>query len=168
MSVRLSALMLLALLLAACNKNPLEVVVSRCPAVAVVGDAGTMTRFVDNEPSASNEIFTASIMGVTSQCDQGDDVDASVSFEIAATAGPAMEGRTITVPYFVAVVKDNARIVSKKRFETVLTFDGKGRATAKQTVRQHIPTIEQARRYDYEVLLGFQLNPQEAVFNMQR
>ena len=70
--------------------------------------------------------------------------------------------------YFIAILKDNSQIVSKEVFEVTLKFDQKGFARSREIVTQHIPTIEQARRYNYEVLIGFQMDAQDVVFNMER
>ena len=168
MSLRFAFLGLVAMTLAACNKNPLEVTVSRCPAVAVVGDAGTLTRFEGSGRNQEDVAFTASIVQVSSACSESESVTMQVDFQLAANAGPALAGRSEAIEYFVTVMKDNSQIISKKTFKSVLVFDGKGQAVTREAVRQFIPTIEQARRYNYEVLLGFQLSPQEAVYNMER
>ncbi|NVJ96762.1 MAG: hypothetical protein HWE25_01345 [Alphaproteobacteria bacterium] len=169
MSVRVVLMLGLLLLLGACaNTNPLQVTVSRCPAVAVVGDAGTLTRFRGEDRNVENVAFTASILNVKLDCVEGDDVRSQVSFEVGAQAGEAFSGGSVTLPYFVAVMKDNNQIVSKKIYDVTLNFGSDGHAVASQIVAQHIPTIDQARRYNYEVLLGFQLSVNEAVFNMER
>lgn len=168
MSVRFALLAALTLMLAACNRSPLEVVVSRCPAVAVVGDMNTLTRFKGEGRSTEDVMYTASIMDVTSSCTEEEAVDSRVNFYVGATAGPAFSGRDVTLQYFVAILKDNSQIVSKEIFEVTLSFDSKGFARSKEVVEQHIPTIEQARRYNYEVLLGFQMDAQDVVFNMER
>jgi len=168
MSVRLVILSALLLLLAACGRNPFEVTVSRCLAVAVVGDVGTLTRFNGAGYTTGDVEFTASIMDVESSCDEGSEVNSEVVFFVGAQSGPALANRIVTVPYFVAVLKDNSQIVSKKIFNVTLQFDETGYAYSRQVVGQRIPTIEQARRYNYELLLGFQLDPQDAVYNMER
>ena len=168
MSLRLVIMTALLLLLAACNRNPFEVTVSRCLAVAVVGDVGTLTKFKGEGTTTGDVEFTASIMDVESRCEEADDVRSEVAFFVGAQAGPALIGKQITVPYFVAVLKDNSQIVSKKIFNVTLNFDDSGYAYSRQVIGQYIPTIEQSRRYNYELLLGFQLDPQEALFNMER
>jgi hypothetical protein len=168
MFVRNLVMAALLLTVAACNKNPFEVVVSRCLAVAVVGDLGTVTKF-DGSGHTTNDVeYTASIMDLTGNCEEAEDVRSEVSFTVGANAGPAMSGRSVTVPYFVAVLKDNSQIVSKKVFDVTLRFDSEGKASSVQTIGQHIPTIEQARRYNYELLVGFQMEAQEVVYNMER
>ncbi|MFC4347462.1 hypothetical protein ACFO5Q_06350 [Kordiimonas lipolytica] len=169
MSVRSVILFGLLFLLAACgNRNPLEVTVSRCPAIAVVGDAGTLTRFEGEGRNIEDVAFTASIMDVRLTCEEAEDVTSDVSFSVAATRGDAFRGGSVTLPYFVVVLKDNSQIITKKIYDVTLNFDSNGRASSREVLEQHIPTIEQARRYNYEVLVGFQLTAQDAIFNMER
>jgi hypothetical protein len=158
----------IVLLVAACNRNPFEVVVSRCLAVAVVGDVGTLTKFKGEGQTAEDHMYTASISNLSSECEEEEDVRSEVTFTVAAQAGPAMQDTSVTLPYFVVVLKDNSQIVSKKVFDVTLSFDRNGKASSVQKIGQHIPTIAQARRYDYELLVGFQMDAQEVVFNMER
>jgi hypothetical protein len=168
MTIRLFVFAVLILVVAACNRNPLEVTVSRCPAVAVVGDLGTYTKFEGVGQTTEDVAYTVSILRVRGNCEEGSRVDGETSFDIAVQGGPALREDSITVPYFVAILKDNSQIVSKKIFETRLVFDANGRAESRETIAQMIPTIDQARRYNYEVLIGLQLDPQDVVFNLQR
>lgn len=168
MSVRFVFLSALLFMLAACARNPFEVTVSRCLAVAVVGDVGTLTRFSGPGTTTGDVEFTASIMDVTSTCLEASDVQSEVAFYVGAQSGPALANQTVTIPYFVAVLKDNSQIVSKKIFNVTLQFDETGYAYSRQVVGQRIPTIERSRRYNYELLLGFQMDAQDAVYNMER
>lgn len=156
------------LTLAACNKNPLEVTVSRCFGVAVVGDLGTLVKFEGEGRSTEDVAYTASIMDINGSCNEATDVRAQTSFTIGAQAGPALRGQDVNVEYFVAVVKDNSQIVSKKVYDVTLNFDQYGNAQSQEVISQYIPTIEQARRYNYELLVGFQMEAEDAVFNMVR
>lgn len=168
MSVRLFTLLSMLLFVAACNKNPFEVQVSRCFGVAVVGDLGTLTKFKGDGRTTKDVAYTASIMDVESSCEEAEDVRSQVSFYVGAQAGPALAGDSITVPYFVAVVKDNSQIITKRIYDVTLRFDSDGYARSHEVLSQLIPSIEQARRYNYELLVGFQIDPNTAVYNMQR
>ncbi len=169
MSARSIVLLGIVLLVAACgNRNPLEVTVSRCPAIAIVGDAGTITRFEGEGRNVADLAFTASIMDARLTCEEAEDVRSVVTFDIGAQQGEAFKGGPVDLQYFVVVLKDNSQIVSKRVFDVTLRFDGNGNSYSSEVIAQHIPTIEQARRYNYEVLLGFQLSAEEAVYNMER
>ncbi|WP_150001609.1 hypothetical protein [Iodidimonas gelatinilytica] len=158
--------------LAACgsNKNPLEVTVQRCPALAVVGGTGSYTRFIGEEKNAADIAYEASISNLSLDCDQGRDVVSDVSFTIAAMRGPALPATgDVSLRWFVAVVRDNSEIVAKDIYDTRLHFEAdQQRAISRETIRQILPTIEQARRYDYEILIGFQLDAQDVRYNLLR
>jgi len=160
--------LVLALTLVACNNNPLEVTISRCPAVAVVGDTGTLTRFNGEGRTADDVMFTATISDVEVSCSESDSVSSAVSLYIAAESDGKIVNDTVTLPYFVAVLKDNSEIVTKRIFDVTLRFDGNGYAVSHEVLSQYIPTIEQARRYNYEFLVGFQLSIDDVAFNMER
>lgn len=168
MTIRFLATMALALTLAACNKSPLEVTISRCAAVAVVGDTGTITRFDGEGRTADDVVFTATMNDVDVTCNESDSVSSVVSFYIAAESDGRIVNQSITMPYFVAVMKDNSEIITKRIFDVTLRFDGNGYAVSREILSQYIPTIEQARRYNYELLLGFQLSIDDVAFNMER
>ena len=90
-------------------------------------------------------------------------------FRIVATRGPALRDEVVEVPYFVAVMRDNGEIVAKKIYRTRLVFAGGAkRAETVEEILQTIPSIEQARRYDYELLVGFQVKTDDLIFNVVR
>lgn len=159
-------------LLAACsgNKNPLEVTVERCPAIAVIGGAGTLTEFAGSGRTADDVLFEATISDVSLACDQDSDVVSDVRFSIVVQRGPALTGAMdIAIPYFVAVLRDNSEIVAKEIYAADIRLGaGDQRTIRRERIRQILPTIEQARRYDYEILIGFQLDPEHAAYNLVR
>lgn len=168
MIARLLGFAVMALSLVACASNPLEVTVSRCPAVAIVGDTGTLTRFEGEGRTAEDVLFTASISDVNVTCSEGDSVTSAISFYVGAQSEGRVVSDSITLPYFVAVLKDNSEVVTKRIFDVTLRFDSNGYAASQEVLSQFIPTIEQARRYNYELLIGFQLSADDVAFNMER
>ncbi len=168
MSIRLILASALMLFVAACNRNPLEVTVSRCLAVAVVGDIGTLTKFSGSGRTTEDIEFTASIRDVRSSCEESNSIESEVKFAIGAHGGPALANSSVTIPYFAAVLKDNSQIITKRVYEVTLRFDENGNAVSNEVLTQFVPTIEQARRYNYELLIGFQLDARDAVFNIVR
>jgi uncharacterized lipoprotein YmbA len=168
MPVRVLVLTLVAFTLAACASNPLEVTISRCPAVAIVADTGSMTRFDGEGVNVENVLFTATISDVVVTCNEEEAVNNAVGFYINAHSDGRVTNQTITVPYFAVVLKDNSQIVTKRIFDVELNFDSNGYASSQQALSQYISTIEQARRYNYELLLGFQMDLDEVVYNMER
>lgn len=164
-----AALVLGALLLGACNKNPLQVTLSRCPAVAVVANTGSLTQFTGEGRDIEDIALTAHMTHLRNDCDQTDEVNSLISFDVVATRGPAAAQDSFSLPYYVIVLQDNHRIISKKVFEATVDFDpGADRAGVREVVRQYLPDVNRARRYDYEVLIGFHLTPEDAAYNALR
>lgn len=168
MSVRVLSLMVLVLTLSGCASNPFEVTISRCPAVAIVGDAGTVTRFQGEGRTVEDVLYTASISDLTVSCDESDSITSAVNFYIGAQSDGKVVNETVNLQYFVVVLKDNSQIVTKRVYDVALNFDENGFADSLETIAQFIPTVEQARRYNYELLVGFQFDVNDAVFNMER
>ena len=159
----------LALVVTACSSNPFMVTTSNCPAVAVLANSGTLTRFAGAERNADDVAFNASITGINTKCDEGKDVTLDMTFAIVASRGPAFQGGTVRVPYFVALMRDNHLITAKKIYEAELTFsEGSDRAAVREHVIQHFEDVAIARRYDYELIIGFQLTPDEITYNVLR
>lgn len=162
--VPLSALILLA----ACTTNPLEVVISRCPAVAVVEDVNTITRFKGDGRTQEDLAYTVSLADVVTSCTEDEDVVQTVDFAVIGRAYDGYDGGAVTLPVFVAVMRDNLTIVSKERFDVTLNLSAGGLARRSETVSVRIPTIDQARTYNYEVLIGFESTPEDAYYNFVR
>ncbi|RMF68968.1 MAG: hypothetical protein D6740_10090 [Alphaproteobacteria bacterium] len=149
--------------------NPLRVTVMRCPAPAVVEGLSTLTRFANGRRTADAVLFTASIEDLALKCEQGERVRSLLRFRIVAIRGPALRDDVVEVPYFVAVMRDNGEIVAKKIYRTRLVFArGAKRAETVEEILQTIPSIDQARRYDYELLVGFQVKTDDLIFNVVR
>ncbi len=166
--IRVFGLLALASFLASCASNPLEVTISRCPAVAVVGDTGTLTRFNGDGRTDEDVIYTASISDIAVSCEEGESVTSAIGFYVSAHSDGRLVNQVITLPYFVAVMKDNSEIVTKRIYDVTLDFDQNGYAVSREVLNQLIPTIDQARRYNYELLIGFQLSPDDVAYNMER
>ncbi|WND02551.1 hypothetical protein QGN29_13440 [Temperatibacter marinus] len=157
-----------AALSACARENPLEVTIDHCPAVAVMGDMGTFTRIKGDSDLAKDIEYTATLSRVDTECSQEEQVATKVSFDISVLAGPANKDRSVTVDYFVLTLKDNYSLISKKTYSVTLTFDRSGRASKRQTIDHLVPTIDQAREYDYEILLALNLTPNEVMRNIKR
>lgn len=166
---RFLLLALVAFGITACSSNPLEVKISHCPSVIVVGDMGTVTEFVGEGRTTEDVAYTASISRVVNSCDEGgDDVSQTVDFMVSAQTGPAFQGGRVDLTYFVIVAKDTARIISKETYDVSIAIGRDGRGGVAETITALVPTLEQARKYDYEVILGFQTDAENVVFNMRR
>lgn len=170
MKLHFALLAAFSMMTAACTSNPFEVTISNCPAMAVLGDVGTVTRFVGNGRDVADVAYTASISSAVQDCtEHKDGIDTTVEFDIVATSGEALTERSVTLQYFVIVMKDNSQLVTKKIYDVTLNFNAStGTAVSHQVIQSNIPTYEQAKRYNYETLIGFQLTNDEAAYNIVR
>lgn len=104
-----------------------------CPAVGVADYTGDITTFrVPGDASASNIDVVGALTNVRSQCNEtGDKVYSSVSFDVLARRSDARGARTVTLPYFVTVLRGGTAVIAKRIGSVTLNFaDGQERASA--------------------------------------
>lgn len=139
---RLTAAAVLAIALAGCRGTGdivvdegvgITAVRSACPAVGVPDYTGDITLFRSaGVTTADNIDVVAAMTDVRSTCnDSGEKVYATTSFKVLARRTDTRGARTVTVPYFVTVLRGGTAVVSKRVGEVTLTFaDGAERASA--------------------------------------
>jgi hypothetical protein len=127
--------------LAGCERNPLIVKRSPCPAVAVPVYAGDISRFQPGTaPDIQNLDFTASITNVRADCSEGGGtLVSSIRYDVVARRMQAGPERSIEVPVFASVVQGGNLLVSKDVNRVVLRFPaGQVRAVAGGTARADV------------------------------
>lgn len=141
-SVRLISAVAMLAALAGC-KSTGEIVVDEgvgiqavrtaCPAVGIPDYTGDVTLFrAPGNTNADNIDVVATMTDVRNQCSESaDKVNASVTFDVLARRTDARGARTVTVPYFVTVLRGGRAVVSKRIGQVTLNFaDGQERARA--------------------------------------
>jgi hypothetical protein len=107
-----------------------------CPIVGVPAGTGDITLF---DPPASREAsaidVVANITNVRSQCSEsGDDVVTTVTFDVLARRNRFDAARTVTLPYYIAIVRGGTAVTAKRVTEVTLTFPaGQPRAQVQAT-----------------------------------
>ncbi|SHN56477.1 hypothetical protein [Erythrobacter sanguineus] len=108
-------------------------VLSTCPAVGIPDYTGDVTTFrsADDSSTASLDV-TAAITNLRATCnDTGEQIYSEAVFEVHARRNDVRGSRTVTLPYFVTVLRGGSAVVSKRVADVTLTFaDGQERATA--------------------------------------
>ena len=129
----IAALTLAVATLTGCNRNPLRVQRSACPAVAVPNYAGDATLFspADSRDASAIDVV-ATITNVRSVCDDGAaTLGTNLSFDVVARRTRAQGARTVTLPFFASVVQGGNLLVSKQVGQVTLNFaDGQLRTQA--------------------------------------
>lgn len=118
---------------------------SACPAVGIPDFTGDMTVFRSaGDTSAANIDLVAAMTNVRSQCnDSGDKVYTSVTFDVQARRTDTRGARTVTVPYFVTVLRGGRAVVTKRVGQVTLTFaDGQERAQASGSGSAYVDKAE--------------------------
>ncbi|MCW5773676.1 MAG: hypothetical protein KIT16_18685 [Rhodospirillaceae bacterium] len=166
---RIVAVALLALTgLAGCMDTPKDRGI--CPRVAVLSDAGKITKFRPGAPqTAANIMFTAEMTEIKIACKYNDQVliemEANVFVTMILRKGPAMTGDVAEVPYFVTVADLRGTVLSKRVFPLKIDFKGN---PAVEHIERSWQFYRLKRGYSgnqYETWAGFQLSDAELEFN---
>ncbi|OYU14655.1 MAG: hypothetical protein CFE37_10005 [Alphaproteobacteria bacterium PA4] len=137
----IALLALAATALAGCQRNPLVVKRSFCPAVAVPTYAGDTTLFrPGTAPDAVNIDVVATITNVRDTCVETATTYASdVTYDVVARRNDTAGARSLTLPVFASVVQGGNLLMSKQISSVTISFaDGQARATGKGGARANI------------------------------
>jgi len=146
-----------------------KILVSNCPAVGVIDHLNSLTRFDGQAYTNQNVVFDAFITDVETKCSEGSSVSTNIDFSIRAKKGPASNAQTYNLTYYVVIIRDNYQITNKQTFTTQVRFaPGQDTAAVREHIVQSFASFEDPRRYDYEVLIGFEVSPDELEFNVVR
>lgn len=148
-SHRLTALALVAvpaLLLAGCERNPLVVRRSACPAVAVAAYAGDVTLFRAGAPDAANLDAVAAITNVRDVCSEtAQNFESRVTYDVIVRRNGAAEARQIVLPVFSVVVQAGNVINAKQISNVTVNFAaGQERAVMQGTATALVSRIAAA------------------------
>ena len=105
-----------------------------CPAVGIPQNTGDVTLFkVAGDRTADNLDVVAAMTNVRSQCsDTGAKVLTTVSFDVLGRRSDTRGARSVTVPYYVVVLRGGSAVVAKRTGNVTLSFaDGQERASAR-------------------------------------
>jgi hypothetical protein len=144
-----------------------------CPATAVLSDAVTVTKLkpgtAPGQPNPANVAFTAEMSQAKLDCNydrERNRLSVDIEFAVKATRGAAAAGTDPQLDFFVAVVDVDNNIVSKAVYHGQPQMSGRTSNVYTQSVNNFpVPLAMDRRPYDYEILTGFQLTPDELAYN---
>lgn len=151
---RLTTAAVLAIALAGCRGTGdivvdegvgITAVRTACPAVGVPDYTGDITLFrTPGVTTADNIDVVAALTNVRNTCnDSGDKVYATATFDVLARRTDTRGARSVTVPYFVTVLRGGTAVISKRVGEVTLNFaDGQERASASGAGSAYIDKAE--------------------------
>jgi hypothetical protein len=144
-----------------------------CPATAVLADAVTVTKLkpgtAPGQPNPANVVFAAEMSQAKLDCNYNREqnrLSVDIDFAVKATRGPAAMGGDPQLDFFVAVVDVDNNIISKTVYHGQPDLRGRASNVYTQNVSNFpVPLAMDRRPYDYEILTGFQLTPDELSYN---
>lgn len=142
-----------------------------CPKVAIVRDTSKVTQFRAGQGRDLTDVTSrAALVDFQGGCDYGrDGVSVDFSLRLVAERGPALTGNEAVYRYFVAIARPDHSIIAKREFDTSVTFPaGATRAGSEESLTQTIPLPEGEDAGAYQVLLGFQLSPEQLDYNRRQ
>jgi hypothetical protein len=147
------------------SKKPLP----PCPPVLILSDAARITKFRPGPGRDLTDVESeAEIIAFTGGCTQdakGITMDLQLGFDVKR--GPAAQGRTTELTYFIAIPKFYPEEQAKAVFTLPVTFPAgvdQARVTDDQ-VTLRIPMQPKDTVDDYLIYLGFQTTPEELEMN---
>ena len=140
-----------------------------CPNVFVLDEAARLIDF-SGEPSLDTVAFTAEVRDVRSACRYAEDrpIRATVEVDLAAGRGPAADGQTFDLTYFVAVTRTNRDLIAKQEFTVPVTFrDGVAVVSFTEDIDEiEIPRKgEQTSGTNFEIAVGLALTREQLLYN---
>lgn len=148
-----------------------------CPRIRILNDAAEMTRFKQGPGrDLVDVLFEARVSDVLSACAYDVDYDTRAGLiesqvvpVIRAVRGPANVSSSAEIPYFVALVDADKRILQKSNFSIKVGFPGN---LTQNTVRDEpidlaIVTDGNTDGSDYEIFIGLQLTREEMEYNQK-
>jgi hypothetical protein len=144
-----------------------------CPSTGVLSDAVTVTKLRPGtqaaSPSPANIAFTAEMSQAKLDCNYNrgqNKLSVDINFAVKATRGPAAMGADPQLDFFVAVVDADNNVLSKTVYHGKPDMAGRPTNVYTQSVDNFpVPLGMDKRPYDYEILTGFQLTPDELAYN---
>ncbi|WP_240161978.1 hypothetical protein [Gluconacetobacter azotocaptans] len=168
------ALLSLALLPSACQMDDPNAFAPACPVVEVPGEAADLVAYAGDAHDIAHMTTRVGLTRVTGNCQQGSrggkgrarSITTNISVGMDVTRGPATKGRSVEIPYFIAVVYDG-EIKSKKQFVETVTFPPNvtHMLTHTRIVPIDLPVSHRVTIDGYHIEVGFQLTPDQLAYN---
>ncbi len=165
--------LVLAATLAGCGPDKNEFA-PPCPRPSLVRGLDDMIRFrPGGGKDLTDMVVQGRIAGLGGECrfiERGKTpVEVSVAISAEFQRGPAMQGRQIAVPLFIAVT-DNGVVLDKQvmQFQVEFPANVDRIALTSQQLRMVLPTTKDKSPAAFGVVAGFQLMPEEVETNRQR
>lgn len=170
-AVCVSPLLVLLALVGCSAPKPTEFAPS-CPRMVLLADAADITRY---RPGGGQDltdlVLDGHILPPRGSCEREDrdHVRTNLITDLILARGPAAQGRRLQITYFVAV-RDGDRLLDKGVYSLNVEFPENQDQVrvAGPEVSLLVAVSKEKAAAAYDVLLGFQLSPEELALNRRR
>lgn len=148
-----------------------------CPTATILADAADVTSF---RPGPGRDLpdvhYQGHLADLETECSYGRSRGtryawARLNFNVEVDLGSAAYPSSVTVPYFVVVVvPETQTVLTKEVFSVDVPFNEGARSitVADHIGRISIPVVENTDGANYEIIIGFELTPEQVEFNRAR
>lgn len=149
---------------------------SDCPKVEVVEDLSTISDFTDPKKQINKNLTSRVVItAIESSCELSSKT-ATVDLKLIFDGTLGSKGRArktdkpfFSYPFFVAVTTPSGKILAKEIFAASLTYNANENThTYFENMRQIIPIKSKKQARFYNVLIGFQVTPDQLKYNRER
>lgn len=136
-----------------------------CPDTGLLEGADTFPVFKEDGRSLN---ITATLPGVSGGCnfDKPGEADMEIKLTFAAIKNDeAFPHQKVTLPYFIAILSPDERVLQRQSFSTTIDFDNNVSAAASEEHDLVVPVPAKNEAYKYKVVAGFELTPAQLEYN---
>lgn len=143
-----------------------------CPPARLLADTAHLTQFADAQPNSVNPAirYEADLVSVSSSCKRMRDLW-SIDLQVKAVAGRvgAPPDEPVVFPVFVALTEYDRKVIEKRVVGLPALLDRTPRASVQIPVEGlSAPRYVLRAGPGYEILVGFQLTPEQLAWNRRR
>ena len=161
---------LLALVaLSSCGPDNPNAFAPECVPVGILADAADLSTYSGPSRDLATMVTHASIAAIGGTCsnaENGHALQTSINVTIGVQRGPAASYRTVSLPYFVALLHGD-RIVEKHDLSIEATFPPNADRLALKSdpLELELPITRRMSSDSYRLEVGFQLSPEQLAYN---
>lgn len=167
------------LLVSGCGSSQAPDLAGRCPRVSLLADAAALTQFAPGPGRDLTDVdYQAEFTDLQAECQvmegRGNDriVVVTVAPVMSVVRGPANDDRQAEFSYLVSVIGLDDSILNVQRFPIAVNFPGNLTRIIvtddDPPVTVRIPLTQSTAGRQYDILVGFQLTPDELEYNRRR
>jgi hypothetical protein len=139
------------------------------PAMALLQNAADLTRFDGRGQDITDMVLSARLIAVAGNVQPGVDshhVAAKIHVSMALARGPALVGRSVTVPYLVTIA-EGQNIIDQHAYRVTTTFPSNvdQMNVTDADIPMSFPVTPQKSAAAYTIFISFQLTPQQLAYN---